>query len=90
MPIPWSSHGPTVLTTDLGLWWLCMKALSPEYDPQIEEIAPSEAAPAPSAQDPYPLPEQSYYDPNNSSTQIPRSFDDMDSFGNDFRFNESL
>ncbi|KAI1461804.1 hypothetical protein F4805DRAFT_413388 [Annulohypoxylon moriforme] len=38
MPIPWSSHGPTVLTTDLALWWLCMKALSPPIDPNDEYI----------------------------------------------------
>lgn len=28
MPIPWSKNGPTQLTTDLALWWLCMLALS--------------------------------------------------------------
>ncbi len=28
MPIPWSRHGPEVLTTDLALWWLCMLAMS--------------------------------------------------------------
>ncbi len=28
MPIPWSTHGDGVLTSDLALWWLCVKAIS--------------------------------------------------------------
>ncbi|KAI0008206.1 hypothetical protein F4779DRAFT_618868 [Xylariaceae sp. FL0662B] len=71
MPIPWSSHGPTVLTTDLGLWWLCMKALSPQYDPQIEDIAASGTAAALPPEYPFQLTELGGFDPNNSSTWDP-------------------
>ncbi|KAI6085192.1 hypothetical protein F4821DRAFT_279414 [Hypoxylon rubiginosum] len=39
MQIQWSTHGPERLTTDLALWWLCMKALSPAVL-QIEDITP--------------------------------------------------
>ncbi len=28
MPVPWTRHGETQLTTDLALWWLCMLAMS--------------------------------------------------------------
>lgn len=39
MPIPWTNYGPTVLTTDLALWWLCVKALSLPAGPQIEDVS---------------------------------------------------
>ncbi|KAI1380574.1 hypothetical protein F4677DRAFT_403938 [Hypoxylon crocopeplum] len=68
MPIPWSSHGLTVLTTDLALWWLCMMALSHPY-PQIRDIAAFGAAPAPPPpEDRFQLLELGSYDPTNPST----------------------
>ncbi|KAJ4296943.1 hypothetical protein N0V88_003859 [Collariella sp. IMI 366227] len=35
IPVPWSKHGPLVLTTDLALWWLCMLAMSNQNDRAI-------------------------------------------------------
>lgn len=65
MAIPWSSYGTRRLTTDLGLWWLCMKALSPEHDPQMEQVDASgaEAAPPPDY-----LSQLFYYNPDDPST----------------------
>ncbi|KAM0548514.1 hypothetical protein ACHAPJ_009837 [Fusarium lateritium] len=37
MPVPWSRFGPTVLTTDLALWWLCMLAMSAHHHRAIME-----------------------------------------------------
>ena len=35
MPVPWSRHGPKVLTTGLALWWLGMLAMSHEDNRRI-------------------------------------------------------
>lgn len=38
IPIPWTRHGRTQLTTDLALWWLCMLALSaPQHRAVVTE-----------------------------------------------------
>ncbi|OTB03975.1 hypothetical protein M426DRAFT_12058 [Hypoxylon sp. CI-4A] len=36
MRVPWSDHGSERLTTDLALWWLCMKALSVSFGGRVE------------------------------------------------------
>lgn len=43
MPIPWSTHASPNLTTDLALWWLCMRAMSESESQAHESESESQA-----------------------------------------------
>ncbi|KAI1387200.1 uncharacterized protein F4822DRAFT_443998 [Hypoxylon trugodes] len=80
MPVPWSSHGPKVLTTDLALWWLCTKALSPPDDIPTEGTAASGSRMTPIPENsfqPQETNDRVYYDVSTNADWQNYSFDDL-------------